>query len=134
MDVEFGEVSKLSFRWDAALLNIHSMDDAQRQEIKDKILDEIISIEARIEELEELTKPIAPDKSLGRLTRLEAMQNKGVNEDALNRARQTLTRLNMAYTQVLTPGFGRCAGCGNAIPLERILAMPQSTLCVNCAS
>ena len=47
------------------------------------------------------TKPISPDKGLGRLTRLEAMQDKSVNEAALERLKDEEIKLQNALTKIL---------------------------------
>lgn len=85
-------------------------------------------------ELEESTAPIAPDKALGRLTRLDAMQDKSVREAALAQARETLGKLEFALTRVFNPDFGICVGCGGEIPIERLAVLPGSVRCVECAA
>ena len=47
------------------------MDSVQLQKIKKKITQDIELIKKEIRELEEKTKPISPDVSIGRLTRQE---------------------------------------------------------------
>ena len=56
----------------------------QLQQIKDKIQTDIEFLNNEIQALEEKTKPIAPDCSLGRLTRQEMIQEQQVNEHALH--------------------------------------------------
>ena len=63
---------------------------------KRKITDDIVATEAQIRTLEEKVKPIAPDCSLGRLTRLEAMGEQDVNNKILDESRVKLTRLKNA--------------------------------------
>lgn len=55
------------------------MEESKKMEIKERILQRSVEIGSRIVDLEEITKPISPDKGLGRLTRLEALQDKNVN-------------------------------------------------------
>ena len=85
-------------------------------------------------ELEKLVQPVAPDNALGRLTRMEALNDKAVNEAALGQARERLHLLELALTRVYEKGFGVCTACEKPIPIERLLLMPQSTKCVECAS
>ncbi len=103
-------------------------------EIEQRILDAIAETEQRILDLEEATKPIAPDKSLGRLTRLEAMSDKAVNEAALSQSRAKLNGLELALTKIYDPGFGICVTCQKSIPIERLLLLPEATRCVECAA
>jgi DnaK suppressor protein len=50
----------------------------------------------------------------------------------LDRARRHLAEIDAAEQRLDDPTFGRCIGCGRAIPFERLLARP-TTLCVGCA-
>ncbi|MEM0898296.1 MAG: TraR/DksA C4-type zinc finger protein [Verrucomicrobiota bacterium] len=102
--------------------------------LRQRIEEELFETRQRIEGLEEATKPISPDKGLGRLTRLEAMQDKSVNEAALERLRDDQTRLENALGSINRADFGICLACRQPIAFARMEAMPQSTLCVKCAS
>ena len=51
------------------------MEESKKLELREKILERSVEVGSRIIDLEELTKPISPDKGLGRLTRLEALQD-----------------------------------------------------------
>lgn len=104
----------------------------QKADILSRVFDDIVELEERIPELEESTKPIAPDKGLGRLTRLDAMQDKSVREVALRQAREQLTKLKYVLSQLDRPGFGTCGICGKEIPPERLLVVPHANVCVGC--
>lgn len=102
-------------------------------EIKDKILDEILKIEKSIVEYKELNQPIAPDDSIGRISRMDAINNKSITEAALRQAEQKSRDLHRVLSQIGTKDFGVCLKCRKTIPLGRILIRPQSLYCVNCA-
>ncbi len=110
------------------------MDEHTRATLKEKILDQIAETEERIINLEKATEAVAPDKALGRLSRLEAMSDKSVNDAALAQARDDLERLEFALSKVLQRDFGICVTCKVPIPEERLLAMPHAAQCVRCAS
>ena len=109
------------------------MNEAEKEKLRARILDELVETRMKIAELEEAAKPVAPDKALGRLTRLEAMQDRSVAEPALNRAISEQTRLENALQNLVLPDFGVCKNCGESISMERLEALPQSTLCIACA-
>ncbi|MFP6873396.1 MAG: TraR/DksA C4-type zinc finger protein [Verrucomicrobiales bacterium] len=109
------------------------MNDEQKNTLRDRILDRSVEVEMRIEQLREATLPISPDKGLGRLTRLEVMQDKSVNEAALERLRDESVRLHNALVNIMRPDFGNCQNCGQQIAIERLQALPASTLCMECA-
>ena len=102
--------------------------------IKQSINDEIEKTKKLIADLELQNKPIAPDISLGRLTRMDAINTKGVIESSLKQAKLRLNSLNNALTKVDKDDFSICLGCGEKIPLGRILIRPESVYCVSCAS
>ncbi|MCP4847708.1 MAG: TraR/DksA family transcriptional regulator [Verrucomicrobiaceae bacterium] len=109
------------------------MTEEEKTALRDRILDRSVEVEVRIEQLREATQPISPDKGLGRLTRLEAMQDKSVNEAALQRLLDESTRLHNALMNIMQPDFGNCQNCGQAISIERLQAVPTSSLCMECA-
>ena len=105
----------------------------QKDEIKQNLLKEISKTEEKILKLRELTKPIAPDCAIGRVSRMDAIINKSVNEQALQKAEEKLQNLNRVYSQIGTDDFGICLKCRQVIPLGRILIRPESLYCVRCA-
>jgi DnaK suppressor protein len=109
------------------------LEESKKLELKELILSRSVEIGSRIIDLEELTKPISPDKGLGRLTRLEALQDKNVNEAALERLRDEQVRLQNALTNIYLPSFGICQACGNEISFDRLEVLPGSTMCTGCA-
>ena len=102
-------------------------------EIKKAIFYEIEKTKKSIEELSEQNKPIAPDISLGRLTRMDAINTKGVIESSLKQSKLRLNSLNNALTKIDSEDFAICIGCGEQIPIGRILIRPESVYCVKCA-
>ena len=105
----------------------------KKEEIKQNILDEIAKTEKLIAEYKELTKPVAPDDAIGRISRMDAINNKSVTEASLRQAEQKLLNLKRVLSRVGTSDFGICIKCGKPIPAGRILYRPESLNCVECA-
>jgi len=105
----------------------------EKNEIRRKLINEIKETKALIEEYKELTQPIEPDCAIGRVSRMDAINNKSVTEAALRQAEGKLNSLNRVYSQLGSDDFGLCLNCKNQIPLGRILIRPESLYCVNCA-
>ena len=101
--------------------------------IKDKILEEIAKTEKQILNYKENIKPVAPDNAIGRLTRMDAIANKSVMESSLNHAENRLNKLRHVLSKVDSPDFGICIECEEPIPIGRLLIIPESLHCVNCA-
>ena len=92
----------------------------------------IESINDDIIELEELIKPIPLDASIGRVSRMDAINNKTINEASLREKRKILKRLEIAIENSETKDFGNCSKCGNEIPFGRLEYIPHTTRCVGC--
>ncbi len=110
------------------------MNQEVKAEFKEKAANEIASLDADICSLENDTQPIAPDVSLGRLTRMDAIQNKSVAEANLAFARTRKQRIQARLDQIDSPDFQKCKRCGKEIPAARILYLLDTDTCLECAS
>ena len=106
---------------------------SQKKEIQEQIEMELEKTTQQIEEYKDLVKPIAPDVAIGRISRMDAINNKSVNEAALRSAEEKYKALQFVLTKIDDENFGDCAKCGEQIPIKRILLRPQSVFCVRCA-
>jgi DnaK suppressor protein len=109
------------------------MNKEDKQDIKKRILEELKKTEELILDYKESTKPISPENAIGRVSRMDAINNKSVVEAALRKAEEKLNKLKLVLDKVNDADFGLCMRCGNPIPIGRILLMPQSRNCVRCA-
>ena len=110
-----------------------AMNEKERIELKQKIIEEIRAQKHLIESFIETSKPVAPDNAIGRLTRMEAISSQGISEASLNSSRAKLVKLEKALEKINLPEFGICARCSRSIAQGRIILMPESMLCVSCA-
>jgi DnaK suppressor protein len=85
-----------------------------------------------IDDLVELTKPITLDASIGRVSRMDAINNKSINEAALRDKRKLVKRLERTLDRIHDNDYGVCQKCGEEIPYGRLEYMPHSTRCVKC--
>ena len=112
---------------------IKKMNQKQRDELHGLINKVIAKTRIKIAEYEEMTKPIAPENAIGRISRMDAINNKSVAEAALTIQRSKIKNLEFALGKVYDEDFGSCANCKRTIPIGRLMLMPQSRFCVNCA-
>lgn len=96
-------------------------------------------IEKQIEEIKESlaylkdeSKPVEPSVALGRLTRMEAISEKGVNEAMLSSAEGRLEKLTNALKRIDGGTYGLCVRCGREIPQGRLTAVPEALVCIPC--
>ena len=109
------------------------METEKREKLKNHIKEEIEKLKKDIVTYKQLTRPIAPDDAIGRITRMEAISSKSINEDALRRATQTLSKLERVLKMADAPDFGLCRTCEEPIPFGRLMIVPESDLCVECS-
>jgi len=102
--------------------------------IKQLLKKEIRKTEKVVEEYREMSQPVAPDDAIGRISRMDAINNKSVTEASLRQAEKKLKSLHRVLSQVGTSEFGICLKCRKTIPAARILYRPESLYCVDCAS
>jgi len=115
-------------------IKTHEMTQKKKDTLKKKIKSDIIATEDQIAILQEKVKPITPDCSLGRLTRLEAMGEQDVNNKVLDESRVKLTRLRNALLRIDKPMFGICIECEEEIGFGRMSIRPESVRCIECAN
>lgn len=108
------------------------MTKAQKKEIKSIIISSIESLKSEIADLEERSKPVAPDISLGRLTRQEARQDQEISKSILQDCKIRLTKLEYAKDRVDTDEYGICRVCDDEIDYERLKLLPETIICMEC--
>jgi DnaK suppressor protein len=106
----------------------------EKEEIRKEIEERIESAEKSLEQLKEQTAPVPPSVAIGRLTRMDAIQQKSVAEANLKTTEKQISDLKKTLKNIDDPDFGICASCGKTIPPGRILIVPESRVCVQCAS
>ena len=99
-----------------------------------------IKIDVRIEEINAIlgtnsedTKPIEPDVSIGRLSRLDSMQMQQMALEQKRRQEAELQKLQEALKRIEDGSYGSCMMCRQAIAPARLEAQPDAILCINCA-
>ena len=102
-------------------------------EIEELVKQEIEKTKKLINTYRELNKPVAPDVAIGRISRMDAINNKSITEASLRQAENKLKSLEQVLSRIDTKDFGICLKCHNPIPVGRIMIRPESQLCVNCA-
>ena len=105
----------------------------EKRDIQECINNKMSDLKERIEEYKELTKPIPPSEAIGRVSRMDAINNRSVNEAALRQLEQQVKLLDNALKRLGEDKFGRCISCGEKIPIGRIIIMPGAIRCVRCS-
>ena len=109
------------------------MNSTDKNELKLKIKALIAKAEKEIVSMEAMTEPIKPENSLGRISRMDAINNKSVQEAALRNKKRQYSQLKLALSKIDEDSFGFCSRCKRPIQQARLILMPEKTTCVHCA-
>jgi len=110
-----------------------ALSEEQRQEIARALELAMEDAEASITAFREMSAPVSPENAIGRVSRMDAIQNKSVVEAALRKAEEKKEALLQMQKRLGDQDFGLCRRCGRPIPVKRLILMPQSPHCVRCA-
>ena len=109
------------------------MTDEIRKQIAARIKSRLERLAVKIAQLEELSAPVSPENSIGRISRMDAINNKAIYESALREAKKEMNELSAAQRKLDEPDFGNCEKCGTGIDVRRLMIMPGSKYCMRCA-
>ena len=108
--------------------------DADRERVSAALTALIVRLTDELAALEAGREKVAPDNAVGRLSRLEALNDQGVRNTRIAAGRQRLVALQATVARLSDDGYGECDGCGEDIPVARLELVPESCRCVACAS
>lgn len=99
------------------------------------------ALEREREELLETSEAVAEDRrpveldqqSVGRLSRMDALQVQAMAQAVESGRRARLQRIDAALKRLEDGGYGACTDCGEDIPAKRLAIDPTITRCVICA-
>ncbi len=82
----------------------------------------------------ESAQPVTLDQtSVGRLSRMDAMQAQAMAQATQGRRTETLRAIEAALVRLDNDEYGRCLQCDELINPKRLEVDPVATLCITCA-
>ena len=72
-------------------------------------------------------------QSVGRLSRMDAMQQQEMAQAEARRRTSDIARIEMALKRIEQGEYGWCAECGEPIAFRRLEIDPAAALCIDCA-
>ena len=109
------------------------MEDAELEQFKATLL----RLRAELQDMEETSKeagkPVELDQaSVGRLSRMDAMQAQQMAQASERRRQQQLLKIEAALRRIETGEYGYCFVCGEEIDVRRLYVDPGITRCIRC--
>lgn len=105
------------------------------QRYRARLLDEAAKLRAASDQSQADRRPVELDQqSVGRLSRMDAMQQQAMASAQDSRRQARLVAINAALRRLEEGDFGFCTDCGDFIGLSRLDLDPVLMRCVPCAS
>lgn len=108
------------------------MEIAVQESFRTKIEARIRELEDSMESTKEDREAISPDKSIGRLSRLDSMQMQQMALGMNSRMQEEARQLKEALKRIDNSRYGICEMCRQDIPMERLEFQLDATICVDC--
>jgi DnaK suppressor protein len=101
--------------------------------VRDELLRSLNKLERSLKISGESARPRDLEQdTVGRLSRIDAIQNAGLTANLEERERQQLGQVVDALRRIEDGTYGACNGCGGPIPFERLMVFPETRACSAC--
>lgn len=101
---------------------------------RNQLLNNLAALEDSQHTANESTATVVLDQSsVGRLSRMDAMQNQQMAIATQRRRQEQITQIKAALKRIEDNNFGYCVRCDEEIPAGRLAINPAITVCVKCA-
>jgi DnaK suppressor protein len=77
-------------------------------------------------------RPVGLDLSIGRLTRVDALQQQHMATARTQRLETQLAQIQQAFAKLQAGNYGECVRCGEPIGYARLSVRPEAPFCVRC--
>lgn len=103
---------------------------------KDELHRELLKLREELQKLLEDSsrgaQPVSLDEPIGRLSRMDAMQQQSMVQANRRTAQTRLTRIEAALRRYENNDYGLCVECEEEIGYARLKAQPEALFCINC--
>jgi DnaK suppressor protein len=115
-------------------LVLNTSDTPDLEAIRRRLLSERDELRAASDAQAEARRPVTLDQqSVGRLSRMDAMQVQAMAQETERRRQNRTKRIESALSRIEKGEFGFCARCGDDIDARRLQLDPTVVTCIRCA-
>ena len=110
------------------------LSDAQVEEYRQLLVERRAALQSLSESSLGSRQPVELDQSrVGRLSRMDAMQDQAMALETARRREIELKRIDSALKRVADSEYGECLKCGDDIAAKRLTSDPSTPFCIDCA-
>lgn len=105
----------------------------QLDELRAELDRQLVRLERSMRVTDEALEPVKLDQTaVGRLSRIDSLQNQGLTRNLQERERVQLAHIQGALRRMTEGTYGLCVTCGAPIPFGRLYVVPESPTCASC--
>ena len=109
-------------------------DDLDLEDYRRYLEEKLAAIRQAREEQRREGGPVELDQTrVGRLSRMDAMQQQAMAQASSRRIEQEVQRLHAALSRLQAGDYGICVKCEEEIPAGRLQVDPATPVCIDCA-
>ncbi len=113
---------------------MEELSEAQILELKHDLQALQNTLKKLLESSKDSTQAVAPDRAIGRLTRMDAIQQQSMAKANRAAYQLRLQQAQQALRNIDEDDYGYCRRCDEDIGYRRLKAKPETPFCVKCQS
>ena len=113
---------------------MNELTEQQQAELHQALLDLRMELQQMLENSSDGAQPVSLDEPIGRLSRMDAMQQQSMVQANRRTTQTRLTRIEAALRRYASDEYGLCVGCEEDIGYARLKAQPEAPFCIDCQS
>lgn len=109
------------------------LDDDQIATLREELDRQLRRLERSMTVTDAALEPVKLDQTaVGRLSRIDSLQNQGLTRNLREREQVKLARIQQALQRLADGSYGLCVSCGGEIDFNRLYVMPEAPACASC--
>jgi DnaK suppressor protein len=110
------------------------MDQTRLQDFRQRLVAMRQDLEQLCDIAKEDSEPVMLDQqSVGRLSRMDALQRQAMGEEQARRRSRDIERIDAALARMDEDEYGACISCGEDVAPGRLKFDPAAATCIRCA-
>lgn len=111
---------------------MHPFSKQQIKDFEERLRSRKVELEKLIVDAAEGSRPVSLDQPIGRLSRMDALQQQSMSKASRQTALRRLEQVKSALKRLDAGTFGLCVECEEEIATLRLEARPEAPFCLEC--
>lgn len=109
-----------------------TLTDEQLERLRELLEQKLEEVRTALVGAQEDARPVGLDLPIGRLTRVDALQQQHMAAARKQRLRTQETQIQQALARVGAGTYGECVRCEEPVGYRRLSVQPEAPLCLRC--